>query len=72
MVRDGRDPLAERPHQQISQLIIDLLSPNAQGRLIDHGPSNSHALNSLYKPVHKFRLWEICKKNVLKIHGKVQ
>jgi len=69
-----RDLLAEIPklkdlikHQQISQLIIDLLSPKAQGRLIAHRPTDCHALNSLYKPVHKFRFWEIRMKNGFKI-----
>ena len=69
----GRDPLAEDliKHRQISQLIIDLLSPKAQGRLIAHRPRSCHARIFLYKPVHKFWLWEICMKNVFKIHGKV-
>ena len=74
-----RDLLADIPwlkdlikHQQISQLIVDLLSPKAQSRLIAQRPTGCHAPNSLYKPVHKFRLWEIRMKNVFKIHGKVQ
>ena len=39
----GRDPLAEDliKHQQISQLIIDLLSPKAQGRLTAHRLTDS-------------------------------
>jgi len=74
-----RDLLAEIPLQKTTKaskhqanLTIDyLLSLKAQGRLIAHRPTGYNVLNSFYKPIHKFRLWEICMKKVFKIHRKV-
>ena len=40
--------------------------PNLMTHLA-HRPTDYHALNSLYKPVHKFRLWE--KSNNLRVYS---